>query len=644
MCGIVGIYDLRGEGAVDVLGVQRAMEVMRLRGPDDSGYFEDAGICLGHRRLAVIDPKGAKQPWCDEISGQVLVYNGEIYNFREVRKRLQGEGCKFVSNSDTETLIMAYRYWGKDCVQYLSGMFAFAIYDPIERTLFLARDRVGVKPLFYLLQDGIFIFASSISALFSFSNVKRVLDIEVASHYLTTIRTSMGRRTMIKGIMTLMPGEMIFLQHGVEDINIDRYWDYPIIAPEEKEFPTMDVATDRCKELFSDAVEEQLISDVPLGGFLSGGIDSCIISHLAQNFTGKRYNAYSVGYDLENFNEWKYVDMACDYYQMGCKKIRLEEDGYLDSWNFLIKEKGLPLSTPNEVPIYHLAKALKMDYTVALSGEGSDEIFGGYTIPYFSAYDYARARRVPIGQGEAVSAVDLAMRRLYGREYIMCEPDHFFLLNSWVSFASKQILINSDIWHGLQDDEALFSFYEDYFQNFSKCSTFDKYMQIHARVNLEGLLFRVDSSSMAASVETRVPFTDHRLIEYIFSLPDSYKIDWKDSKGKKLGESLNIIEIEKKQLLESKRVLRKAYSNNVPEEILLRPKVSFPVPFMRWFAGSWLEFARDLLLNSSFVEQFFVRKEIEGLLQLSSRQQAAMALWPIVNLTLWQEEWGITLS
>ena len=641
MCGIIGTISLNGDSSVPLDSVRAGMDRMALRGPDDHGLFSVPGVALGHRRLSIIDLQTGRQPLIDPATGAVLVFNGEIYNYRELRRELERAGRTFRTASDTEVLLYACLEWGVQALDRLSGMYAFAVYEPARKRLFLARDRLGIKPLFYSLRDGRLFFASSMSALLCFPEIEPVMDPVAASHYLTTLRTTMDRRTLIKGVRTLLPGEYLVAGIGNPQAELRRYWDIPALAPEEKEDPGIDRAVKRVSEMMTASVREQLISDVPLGGFLSGGLDSSVIASLANRLSGGRFDAYSVGYDADGYNEWPFVRAATAFHDMDCKEIHLRPEDYPADWKFLVGQKGLPISTANEIPIYQLARALKKDFTVALSGEGADEIFGGYVIPFFSAFDYDRARHEEPAPGAELSALDRAIRRLYRRPFLLCHADQHFILNSWISFAQKQAVLTKAAWEGLGGDEDVCNYYENLFNRFAKCSTFDKHLHVHARVNLEGLLFRVDSSTMAASVEGRVPYTDHRIVEYLFALPDRYKIDWHNAAARDKAGALNVQEIDRDGLVESKLLLRRAFAANVPREILDRPKMSFPVPVREWFGGFLRTFAAETIRDSALAGAFFDTKELDRLLQTADTPLSGMALWPVTNLCLWQKELGV---
>ncbi len=641
MCGIIGTISLNGDPSVPLDRVRAGMDRMALRGPDDHGLFSAPGVALGHRRLSIIDLQTGQQPLIDPVTGTAVVFNGEIYNYRELREELSCAGRTFRTNSDTEVLLQACLEWGVRALDRLSGMYAFAVYEPAARRLFLARDRLGIKPLFYGVRSGRLYFASSMAALLCFPDIEPVMDPAAASHYLTTLRTTLDRRTLIKNVCVLLPGEYLVAEMGKPEAEVRRYGDIPVLAAHDKEEPGIDRSLERVAEMMTTSIREQLISDVPLGGFLSGGIDSSVIASLANRLSNGRFDAYSVGYDIDGYNEWPFVRAATAFHDMECQEIHLAPEAYPADWKFLIGQKGLPISTSNEIPIYQLARALKKDFTVALSGEGADEIFGGYVIPYFSAFDYDRARHTEPAAGEELNALDRAMRRLYRRPFLLCHADQHFILNSWVSFAQKVALLTTAAWDALGGDEEVCGFYEGLFDRFAPCSTFDKHMHVHARVNLEGLLFRVDSSTMAASVEGRVPYTDHRIVEYLFSLPDRYKIDWKDAASEEKARIRNVQEIDRDGLVESKLLLRRAFAGHVPREILDRPKMSFPVPVREWLGGFLKDFAADAIRGSALAGTFFDTEELDRLLKTADTPLSGMALWPVTNLCLWQKEFEI---
>jgi asparagine synthase (glutamine-hydrolysing) len=636
MCGIAGFFfahQHNGTQAAWQSRLQEASARMQLRGPDGSGTYCSHNIGLAHRRLAIIDLDGGKQPFTDPESGFTLVFNGEIYNYRELRQELGNLGYTFQSHSDTETLLIAYRHWGKDCLERLKGMFAFAIYNPAAHQLFLARDRLGVKPLFWMKTSHGLCFASSVAALLAFKTGAPDLDHDAISHYLTTIRVNLGSRTLLKEIQLLDPGHFLIAQKN-GSVEQRQYWTPTILAPADK--PDLDTITkqDLLRQSLDQAVQRRLISDVPLGGFLSGGLDSSIIAARATRFTANQYHAYSVGYDQPDYNEFPFITEAAHFYQMKCRQIRLSPDSYPGQWQFLIRQNGLPTTTPNEIPILDLSKALREEYTVALSGEGADEIFGGYTIAYFAGHDFDRsAHDVQAASGHPFAS---PAQRAYGQPYIPSLAWQHLQLNHWLSPSEKARWLHPDINKTSQHDEAIRQYYTTLYETHPDASTLDKILYAHLRINLEGLLLRVDSSSMAASVEARVPFTDHELVNLAFSLPDSDKLAWRSPEAQQKGKNLNVLDIVNQDLIISKRILREAYHDAVPPSILLRPKMSFPVPVFAWMSDWMRPMIRSCIGDSPLRNTLFNPETVDHFL----RQPEAfhpLKIWPILNLCLWQQ-------
>ncbi len=642
MCGIIGFLDRGGKSEISPDVVNRVTDLLAARGPDGKGTYHAPGIFLGHRRLAIIDVTNGTQPFVDKASGAVITYNGELYNYLEIRDVLARRGRVFRTESDTEVVLQAYLEWGADALQRFNGMFAFAIYQPDRHRLFMARDRIGIKPLFYSERGKMLYFSSTCPALQAFPGISRMLSPAAVSHYLTTIRTTLGDQTLFRDIRALPAGT--WLEAGIEGVKRQRYWDFPVMSTGDHP-PGADGGDGlaRTEELVRAAVADRHVSEVPLGGFLSGGLDSSIIAALSHAQTAGRFETYSVGYDRAGYSEWDYVRSVVAHTGVSCREIRLNEETYPAAWQMLVSNKGLPISTPNEIAIHHLARAARERLTVVLSGEGADEVFGGYVVPYFSAFDYDRAPRKPLPADAVAEPGYAALRRLYGREHLFCRPDHYFLVNAWVPFSEKARLMSPAFKDLICHDDELFTWYEDAYAPFQACTTFHANMQVHARVNLEGLLFRVDSSTMSASVEARVPFTDHRIVEHLFKLPDHLKMDWRSQAARHRASDLNVSDIDRLNLVESKILLRKAFADLLPDDVLSRRKASFPVPFREGF-HDWLSaLPRGVLEESQILRQLFSSSDVAQLLRNAGHKRSAMLLWPIVNLALWEQACDVTL-
>lgn len=637
MCGIIGICGAEAVSGRDRREVELGAERMRLRGPDSSGIFEREGLCFAHRRLAILDPELGRQPWVDARTGAVLVFNGELFNFEELGARLGRSGIELQTRCDTEVLMQAYLLWGRDCLAQLNGMFAFALYDPREETCWLVRDRLGVKPLYYHFAAGRLRFASSMKGLFAFAGIERKLDLAVASHYLRTVRTVLGRRTLVRGVCSLEPGEELFWRVGASPAPLlQRYWRLPSgHAAECRPVPSFEEA---CEETFfrvEAAVEGQMVSDVPIGGFLSGGIDSCILAGIASKIGRSQLGTFSVGYDEAGFNEWDYIRRNVRHYGLRNEEIHLRSKDYAEDWRWLIGEKGLPLSTPNEVPLYRLAESFGVHYKVALSGEGADEVFGGYIIPTFCAFDWDRMQ----GGRDGIEAASFL--RAYGTDRAGSRQEHFFRVNSWLTRDRLEELFDPALIPG-QEEDPVEAHYRDLFAECAGESTFNAYLKIHARINLEGLLSRLDSSTMAASVEGRVPFTDHTLVEWLFQLPDSYKMRMGRGIGSQQMREGTVYDFDRENQVQSKRLLRGAFSGSLPQSILGQRKVSFPVPFALMFQGAWRELYQSMLEEPAGPAGL-IREGLPGKLSEAATVDAMLA-WPLVNLFLWQQEFNVDFS
>lgn len=631
MCGIVGVLGKDSIRQQDVQSVEDAVRSLALRGPDGEGIHAGSGFCFGHRRLAILDPEAGKQPWVDDASGVVLTYNGELYNFRELRDRLQSKGHRFVTTCDTEVLVKAYLEWGRDCLQFFNGIYAFALFDPREDALWLVRDRLGVKPLYYHFDGKQLRFASTLKALFEFPEIERVVDSAALMHYLRTIRTTLGNKTLVRNVLSLNPGEELWWKRSGQWATRS-YWQLQMIPESEKTGHTFASAVEETRSRVDDAVKEQLISDVPLGGFLSGGIDSSILTSAALSGGSKQFGTYSVGYSQDGYNEWEFVRQAADYYDVPNKEIQLEGDDYLSDWEWMIGEKGLPLSTPNEVPIWHLAKSFRSRFCVALTGEGADEVFGGYVGPTFCAVDYDRSR----GRGGSID--ETALHRFYGKSRFESRLAHFFQVNSWLPEEKLNGLLKPQ-WMSQEKGGPVELFYRDLFNKSDHCSTFDAYLRVHLQVNLEGLLSRLDTSTMAASVEGRVPFTDHRLVEWVYSLPDRFKMDLRPELDWEAVRQKNSFEMNQDRDVESKRLLRSAFKDRVSPSIANRAKMSFPVPFTDWFSTLLAEPFRQYV-NESVAIESLVSKQVQSSL-LNNRSPDPMLAWPLMNLGIWQKQFGV---
>lgn len=636
MCGIIGCVSRSASHQLNDSVHERLAAVLPMleaRGPDSQGICQDSLYALGHRRLAIIDPKSGAQPRRDPDSGAVIVYNGEVYNFHSLKHELEQLGCQFHTNCDTEVVLLAWRQWGEAAFARFNGFFALAIFDPAKQALILARDRLGIKPLFYRDGPDAVTFCSSIPPILALDGLDCRISLPAVSHFLTTGRVALGDQSLVDGVKLLPPGSWRRYDLGPASCQTRQYWSLPAWPAAEKASTSFADAVEEAGALLEDAVRQRLISDVPLGAFLSGGLDSSIIVDCAARARGDQpLPLFCAGSDDEALNEFKFARQVAG--PLGCEleEIVIDAAEFARHWRHLVRFKGLPLSTPNEISIYQLASALRRQCTVTLTGEGADEIFGGYTIPQFSAYDFDRCARDPADVSPA-EPFAMAMIMAHGRAFFVNDTDHYLSTSTWVAPAAKAHLLAPDAWAGLEGDREVFSFYEDFFGSIDGLSSFDKRMHLFTRYNLENLLLRIDSSTMAASVEARVPFTDHRLVELAFRLPDHFKMDWRDEAARVEGRELAAAQVDEFELVETKRLVRRAFADRLPEDVRTRKKMSFPVPFREWFSGPLAPEIEAICLESELAQTLFNPDAVERL--LDSR---APDLWLVANLCLWWEE------
>ncbi|MFP4260188.1 MAG: asparagine synthase (glutamine-hydrolyzing) [Opitutales bacterium] len=634
MCGILGVYREHGLGEKDVSAAGRALSELRFRGPDGQGTWSSEKIFIGHTRLSILDPESGQQPWRDARSGLVLSYNGELYNHLELRRELEEKGYGFQTRCDTEVLCFAFLEWGEACLHRLRGMFAFAVFDPRCRRLWLVRDRLGVKPLYYHPSTGGLEFASSLAAILQMLPEGPRWWPPAVAHYLMTSRPELGRETVYASIYNVEPGTFLRIDLDTGAQEIESYWSLPRVAPEDKPQEAMDVAAGRVRELLDESFQEQhLSSDVPVGAFLSGGIDSAILCASVQG-AGAALTAYSIGYERDNYNEWAAMKTTARRCGLNWTCIAAREETFWEDCEQLIAHRGGPLTTPNEVPIYRMAEAFGRDCKVTLTGEGADEMFGGYAGPGFCAYDYDRS----LGLSGGISQP--ALLRAYNRSQFASRCEHFLLANSWFQKSELLQMFPAFAREG-RGIPAVEAWYRRIFDATSELSTFDAYLQVHARVNLEALLNRLDSSTMRASVEGRVPFTDHRLAEYVFTLPDEMKMGLSPGRSLAQHRSMNAFEMDQAGHVETKRLLRRAFAPRIHPEILQRRKVSFPVPFFELLTGAEQPRLQELLqsapgLNALLREGGELKDAIGA-----AGPKAPMLSWLLMNLALVEKQWGV---
>lgn len=628
MCGIVGVVAKPGRlpGVSDSV-LQSMSEAVAHRGPDGRGEFRHAEVAFAHRRLAIRDPQHGQQPWVSEDQRCVLTYNGEIYNDAELRAELTSLGQHFVTHCDTEVVMAAYRQWGPDCVRRLSGMFAFGLYDFDRQHLLLARDRFGVKPLVWCEVDDCIAFASEPAALLAWSAVSHQPDWTVISQHLSTFRTTLGERTIYARIQQLPPAKILVAKAG--SIQIERYWDYPNdeTVTEPTSFETH----------FDKAVSRRLVSDVPVGLFLSGGVDSSAIGAKVHDHLDPGTPSFCVtGEQPEGaqISDSHFAKRCATHLMTGHTTITVDADTYWSRWQEMIHRLRVPLSTPNDVLIHEMAQTAKRSVSVVLGGEGADELLGGYAAVQWSGYDYDRSCQLAadrfLGSSSARRLAEASLQRTYGRTRFDSLTDHFLTSNSLIPAAIKPHLFTSEIWANAEQDQNLAAHYQTALEARPDQSTSERYARLLHRVNLEGLLGRLDQTTMLAGLEARVPMTDHQFVEYATRLPNHEKLRLSSAET---APYLSAAELATRKALESKVVLRTFAEQRLPRQLAHRPKASFPTPVAEWMANEWRERIQARLATSPFIQTVFNPHAIAEL--RANPAAAGMWLWPILNLSFW---------
>lgn len=621
MCGICGIVNFDESAPVDRAVIERMTESIAHRGPDDAGYFVQGQVGLGHRRLSIIDLSGGGQPIFNEDHSAAIIFNGEIYNYRTLAAGLSAAGHIFKTRSDTETILHAYDEYGDDCVDQLRGMFGFAIWDRAKRRLLLARDRLGVKPVYYYRNDRFLAFASEIKSLLEIESIPREVDPESLDMYLS-LRYVPGPRTMFKSIFRLQPGHILVADDS--GVQTKKYWDIHYADPEPH---SPECLLERFKELLDESVRMRLISEVPLGVFLSGGLDSSAIlammSRSQQIAGGERVKTFSVGYSAsgaeeESANEFEYARLAAQSFASDHHEYRLDAKGFADFVPDLVRYLDEPLADPSCIPLYFISKLARERITVVLSGEGADEIFAGYGIyGKMLALDRIYNRSRAFGRIAPWVARVAPSERL--RHYVrMCgQPleTRYRGVSRGFSAEGKLRLIGSD--RTKRSERRLQEIFGGYFDAVKDASPLDQMLYVDAKVWLpDDLLIKADKMTMANGLELRVPFLDHKMVEFAATLPNSSKA------GGKGGKTL----------------LRTAMRGVLPDAIIDRPKKGFPIPIGSWLRTSLQQFTRDhLLAPDSACSRYFDRDETARLVreQEQGKVDRSQEIWTLLVFEFW---------
>lgn len=625
MCGICGIFNFGSKKPVGRDLIQRMTATLRHRGPDDEGYYFSnrmsdvrCQIGLGVRRLSIIDLETGHQPVHNEDKSIWIVFNGEIYNFNDLRENLEKKGHRFYTKSDTEVIVHLYEEYGQDCVQKLNGMFAFAIWDSREERLFLARDRIGIKPFFYTEHKGSLIFASEIKSILENRKISREIDIP-SLHSMMKLQYIPAPKTIFKEIKKLLPGHILTCQRG--KISIERYWDLDLTRKEESEAFYLE----ELPKLLEESVKLRLISDVPLGAFLSGGIDSSIIVGLMSKFSEKPVKTYSVGFEAEDsFNELKYARLASRHFKTEHQELIMKSKDIEELLPKLVYHLDDPITDPAVIPTYLVSRLAKEEVSVVLTGEGGDELFAGYrrySLDRLATYygklpNVIRKKMVP----NLVLKLFPKGRFQQGLEAINQPPGVQRHLK-WVSKFSDEALgkLYTEQMKDSDREEKLEGIFQPYFESGKERDFLSQVLYCDIKNWLpDDLLVKVDRMSMATSLEARVPYLDHRMVELCISMPVHLKLSG----------------------FISKYILREAFSDLVPKKILKRKKQGFTIPLASYFRKELKDFTCEILSQNSIAKRgYFNYNHIKHLLKehFKGKRDYSREIWSLLVFELWAQ-------
>ena len=624
MCGICGIFfsnrDWRVQGDV-LAGMNRRIVH---RGPDGEGFFVEENVGLAMRRLSIIDVKTGHQPITNENRDIWIVFNGEIYNHAELRTDLEKRGHQYRTRSDTETIVHLYEEYGSDCVKHLRGMFAFVIWDRRKRVLFAARDRLGIKPFYYRWDGKSFLFGSEIKTILAYPGVDAEFDRGCLAEYLTFGYIT-GQQTMYAGIRKLMPGHTLELSERGQP-KISRYWDLTV---QVDDIPRgRDYYVKHYREMLDDAVKSHLMSDVPLGVFLSGGLDSSAVAAITAKIRGDKIQTFAVGYGEEEFSELRYAKQVADHIKSDHHEVRLSREEFFESLPRLIWQEDEPIVWPSSVSLYYVARLARERVVVVLTGEGSDETLAGYTRYAWTLLNSRMDRtyralspaflRGWLRQGIASAPLSAALHR---------KLEHTFLMRdgaSWPSFYFDNFYsaFSAEEFKDLLSPEALASAGSAYggsMEPWERSSGELLHRLLYTDINsyLIELLMKQDQMSMAASIESRVPFLDHPLVEFTARIPADYQI-----KG-----------------MAGKFILKQAVEDLLPHDIIYRKKMGFPTPWAYWLAGPQLVQIETLLTEPRSSDRKLFRPDAIARIFAEHRaghRDHGNRIWRLLNLELWQ--------
>lgn len=615
MCGICGVYNAQSNEPVPQELIERMTHLISHRGPDDDGAYHDGAVGLGFARLSIIDLSGGHQPMSNETGDVWIVFNGEIWNYKALRKELLEKGHQFRTNSDTETIVHAYEEYGVDCVARLHGMFGFAIWDGPRKRLLLARDRAGKKPLYYTYVDGDIIFASEIKSLLCHPRVKRQADPQALADFLS-VRYVPGPATLFANIYKVQPGHWLLCEN--DTLREECYWDFTFGKTEQR--PIQEYIQG-IRQHVRRAVEERMMADVPLGALLSGGVDSSVVVGTMSQLTSQPVKTFAVGFDVPEYSELPFARLVAEHFGTEHHELVVKFSDLSDYWPLLTWHRDEPVSEPSDLGVYLISKLARQHVKVVLSGEGGDELFAGYpkyVVDWMANYYHllpASIRDLVITP--LLDSLPYSMRKVKFAARSLSEPapqrwmDWFGIFNSQL----KENLLSASIKANIDLDSS--RAFRRWLEKNPQRDNLSSMLYLDTKIWLpDNLLMKGDKMTMAASLEARVPLLDYKLIEYAASIPSNIKI----------------------KPFKAKYLFKQAFADFLPKPILTRKKMGFNVPIGTWFREGQRSLISQLLLSErarsrGFFNDAFVARLLHD--HLEGRTDYQKQLFILASLELW---------
>jgi asparagine synthase (glutamine-hydrolysing) len=622
MCGICGkIYLQTTTRPVERKSLERMMDAMSHRGPDEEGVYASGNVGFGHKRLRIIDLKSGAQPMANEDRSIWVIFNGEIYNYKRLQSFLLSKGHSLRTNSDTEVIVHLYEEFGEECVSKLQGMFSFALWDENKRLLLLARDRIGIKPLYYCVSDQALLFGSEVKAILADGSVPAEVDFIALDTFLS-FQYLPGERTLFKHIKKLSPGHYLTVHQGA--LKISQYWDLHFSG--SRQHQTIDESVAELRELLGQTVRDHMISDVPVGVLLSGGVDSTAVLSYAAEATGSPLSTFTIGFNEDRFPDERVgARLAATKFGTTHYEATISAADFADCLPKYVWHMEEPVCEPPAIALYYLTKLARNHVTVLLSGEGGDEAFAGYK----NYWNLARLESLKGSLGRLANPLSRmcgALGEMAGsqklRQYapLLTMPvEKYYFSRASSPFEgfnrSRRELYTSQLSNAVRENGR-----EDVlghlFETVRTCNILEKLLYVDNKTWLpDDLLIKADKITMANSVELRVPLLDHRVLEFAASLPAAHKLYH--------GQS--------------KYVLKRAIADRVPKEILERRKTGFPVPYETWLRKDLKSFAWDILTDPKAAQRgYFKAKAVEALLEQNScGLDRSKEIFSLIVLELW---------